>query len=106
MPTLYTPNTPENYSAFRRILGDDLPKTFVQWDYKQTRIKNEYLGPMASASTSKLVRTNSSSTVIRQTRTTRSRHLSGSAPKKDCAREPVTYLCSPPHDAGASPWPR
>ena len=59
MPTLYTPKiTPENYSAFRRILGDDLPKTFVQWDYKQTRIKNEYLlsGPMASASRSKLVR--------------------------------------------------
>jgi hypothetical protein len=41
MPTLYTPNTPENYSAFRRIFGDDSPKTFVQWDYKQTRIKNE-----------------------------------------------------------------
>jgi hypothetical protein len=44
MPTLYTPKiTPENFSAFRRILVDELPKTFVQWDYQQTRMKNEYL---------------------------------------------------------------
>ena len=34
MPTLYTPKiTPENYSAFRRILGDDLPKNeyLLEW---------------------------------------------------------------------------